>query len=201
MTVVVILISLALVTIFFIRGEKTTITNYPSRGVDIIVFGDSLVEGVGATEGNDFVSLLSRQVGRPIVNLGRSGDTTAMGLARLATLDHYKPKVVLVLLGGNDYLRKVPSDETFANLGKIIEGIQSRGAVVLLLGIRGGIFGDRFEEEFQLLANTHGAAYVPDVLDGLFGNAKYMSDPIHPNDIGYAKIAERIYPELRDLLN
>jgi len=73
--------------------------------------------------------------------LGVPGDTTADGLARMSELNAYKPKVVLLLLGGNDYLKRIPQEQTFANLAAIIKDIQSRGAIVLLLGVRGGLFG------------------------------------------------------------
>ena len=159
-----------------------------------------MVEGVGSTQGNDFVSLLSKKIGRPIINLGVSGNTTEDGLNRLNELDKYKPKVVILLLGGNDHLKKVPIDETFNNLGKIIENLQSRGAVVLLLGVKGNLFGDRFKSEFEKLSGKYKTAYVPNVLDGLFGNTKYMSDTIHPNDAGYSVIAGRVYPVLSKLL-
>jgi len=192
------LVAFSAVYFFFFR--TAAITNYPSAGTDIIAFGDSLVAGTGSTGGYDFVSLLARAAGKPIINLGNPGDTTADGLARINELDAYKPKVVLLLLGGNDYLKRIPQEQTFANLAAIIKDIQSREAVVLLLGVRGGIFGDHFSDEFENLRDTYRTAYISDVLDGLLGDKKYMSDQIHPNDAGYAKIAERITPVLQKLL-
>ena len=176
------------------------VRNYPSRGTDIIAFGDSLVAGVGSSPGHDFVSLLSQKIDQPIINLGVSGETTAGGLARLNELDAYQPKVVILLLGGNDYLRRIPRVQTFENLTEIVESIQAKGAIVLLLGIRGGLLNDRFDTEFKKLRNTHDTAYVSDVLEGLLGKQEYMSDEIHPNDAGYARIAERVYPVLAPLL-
>lgn len=198
--VVIILIVFAVLGVLYFNRTEKPITNYPSSGIDVIAFGDSLVAGSGATNGNDFVSLLSKQVGREIVNLGAPGDTTADGLARVSELDQYRPKVVLLLLGGNDHLKKVPIETTFENLGKIIENIHSRGAIVLLLGVKGNLFGDKFEPEFEKLRDRYKTAYVSDVLDGLFGNAKFMEDSIHPNDAGNRIIAERIYPVLTPLL-
>ena len=193
------LIVLVALGIFYFSRTKP-ITDYPSKGTDIVAFGDSLVLGVGSTDGNDFVSLLSRKIGEPIVNLGNGGDTTADGLARISQLDEYNPKVVLLLLGGNDHLKKIPIVDTFKNLATLIENIQARGAIVLLLGVRGGLFNDKFDTEFEALRDTYHTAFAPDVLDGLFGNAQYMSDPIHPNNIGYGMIAERIYPELTEVI-
>lgn len=182
-------------------GKESVVTNYPAEGEDIIAFGDSLIVGVGArAPANNFVSLLSDKIGQPIINLGVSGNTTEDGLARLGELDKYNPKIVLLLLGGNDHLRKVPIGETFINLEKIIENIQDRGAVVVLLGVKGNLFGDKFEPEFEKLRDKYHTAYVSNVLDELFGNSKYMSDTIHPNDIGYKMIADRIYPVLLKVL-
>src|SRR3990167_4489587 len=198
--VAVVFLALIALYFFFFSAQETKITNYPSHGADSVAFGDSLVAGIGATNGNDFVSLLSEKIGQEIINLGVPGNTTADGLARINELDQYRPKVVLLLLGGNDHLRKVPIETTFENLGKMIEEIHSRGAIVLLLGVKGNLFGDKFEPEFEKLREKYKTAYVPDVLYGLFGNAKFMEDSIHPNDAGNKIIAERIYPVLAPLL-
>ena len=199
--VIIIIFSAILVALgiyYFSRTEA--ITNYPSKGMDIIAFGDSLVYGVGATEGNDFVSLLSEMTGESIVNLGRAGDTTADGLARINELNKYNPKVVILLLGGNDYLKKIPIADTFKNLATLIENIHARGAIVVLLGVRGGLFNDRFDTEFEKLSDTYNTVFVSDVLDELFGSSQYMSDTIHPNNIGYQMISGRIYSVLIGVL-
>ena len=184
----------------FLLTDSGTITNYPSGGTTIVAFGDSLVAGVGATSGNDLVSQLNDRIGEPIVNLGVSGDTTADALARIDSVVEQNPKVVLVLLGGNDYLQNVPPEETFANLETIIETIHAAGSSVVLLGVRGGVLRDNFKSEFADLANKHNTAYVSDVLNGVFGNPQLMHDPIHPNDAGYEIIADRVEPVLRDVL-
>ncbi|HEY0220786.1 MAG TPA: GDSL-type esterase/lipase family protein [Candidatus Paceibacterota bacterium] len=193
-------IILLLLFYFFAFGKSQDIKNYPSNGSDIVAFGDSLIEGVGSTSGNDFISVLSKKIGRPIINLGVSGNTTEDGLNRIGELDKYSPKVVILLLGGNDHLKKVPIDTTFNNLSKIIENIQSRGSIVLVLGIRGNLLGDKFKDRFEELEDEYDTAYVSDVLSGLFTNTRLMSDAVHPNDLGYIKIADRVYPVLEKLL-
>lgn len=176
---------------------KRIIANYPSSGRDIIAFGDSLVVGYGAREGGDFVTLLSNKIQIPIINLGKKGDTTADAILRLGEIDAYNPKVVMILLGGNDFLKKVPIEITRANLEQIIQYIQSKKAVVVLLGVRGGVLKDGFSSMYEDLSQKYNTAYVPDVLKGLVFNTNYMYDAVHPNDAGYRLIAEKIYPVIK----
>ncbi len=183
--------------VYLFLNREPEVLNYPSSGIGIVAFGDSLVYGQGSTSGNDFVSLLSKELSVQIKNLGESGDTTTLALLRIDEVTKENPKVVLVLLGGNDYLRKIPKKETFKNLGEIIEKIQSSGAVVVVLGVRGGLLRDSYESDFEDFTREYKTAYVPNVLDGLIGNSEFMSDSIHPNDKGYAIIASRVLPVLK----
>lgn len=188
----------AIYLVFF--GGTKEITNYPSTNTTIVAFGDSLIVGAGSTKGNDFVSELSKRVDTPIVNLGKRGDTTRDALLRLDDVLESNPKIVLLLLGGNDYLQKIPKEETFSNLGIMIESIHKSGSIVILLGVRGGVLKDNFKGDFMALSKKYSTAFVPNVLDDIFGHPDLMFDTIHPNDLGYEIIAERIHPILSDLL-
>lgn len=192
-----ILIAAGIGWIFF--GRETPITNLDSSGIDIIAFGDSLIEGVGATEGMTLPDQLGKKIGTPVINEGIAGETTRDGLARIgATLDQYHPRLIIISLGGNDFLKKLPREETKENLAHIIEAIQSRGSMVMILGVRSGIIGGGFDNEFQSLSKHYGTLYVEDILSGIFGNMDSMSDAVHPNDRGYGIIAERIAKTLNE---
>lgn len=196
-TYVTIIVGAIVVFGLFIYFNNTpSYRNYPPKNPTIIAFGDSLVQGVGAKKGYDFVSLLSIKIDKPIKNLGVSGNTTADGLTRINEAISYEPGTVILLLGGNDYLKKVPEEQTFRNLKEMIFRLQSEGIFVVMLGIRGGLLTDHFESEFKALSKEMHVPYVKNVLLGLLGNDNYMSDAIHPNDIGYAIIADRIYKEV-----
>lgn len=190
------LASFVLYWLFF--RSSVPITNHPPQNEVIVAFGDSLVAGQGATVGNDFVSLLSDKLGRPIINLGVSGDTTRDGLARLDEVVALDPGTVILLLGGNDYLRRIEVGETEANLSSVIEELQSEGAMIVLLGVRGGVLRDGRRSMYHDLSRRYGTLYVPDVLSGIFGRTELMADSIHPNDAGYAIIADKVYRVLVD---
>lgn len=195
----IILLGCVLVVYYFFMNT-TTIRNYPPKQGPIVAFGDSLVVGVGSPETEGFVGTLATRIGEPIQNEGVRGDTTADGLARIETVLAEKPRMVLLLLGGNDYLRRVPKEETFTNLHTIIAWLQEQGSVVVLLGIRGGILADGYDTDFKALAEETQSAYVPNVLDGIFGNPELMFDSIHPSREGYARIAERVYTVVAPIL-
>ncbi len=192
------LVLLTLVYFFFFRSAA--VTNYPPHEGPIVAFGDSLVAGTGASEGKALPALLAARIGEPVENFGVPGDTTAKALVRIDTVLVHNPRIAIVLLGGNDYLQRIPKTDTFKNLATIIDHFQADGAVVVLVGVRGGVLVDNFAGEYRKLAKAKGAVYVPDVLDGLLGDKKYMADQVHPNDTGYARIAERVAEALQPIL-
>jgi acyl-CoA thioesterase I len=177
------------------------IRNIRSAGETIICFGDSLTEGVGAGEGEDYPSALSRQLASPVVNAGRRGDTTADALQRLSDAVLSKnPRLVILLLGGNDFLRQRPRQETRKNLEEIVRRVQARGAIVAIVGMRLGLFTDEYAAVFEETARQFDALYIPGVMKGILSDSKLRSDPIHPNRAGYRLIAERIAEKIKPLL-
>jgi lysophospholipase L1-like esterase len=167
-----------------------------------VAFGDSLTAGYRATgEGGDYPAQLGKKLGVSIQNLGVSGETTADGLKRLEDVEALNPRVVLLCFGGNDVLRGLPRAEMFSNLGTIIDRLQARGSFVVLIGVRGsGLVSDANADGFKELAEQKRVKHIPNILDGLLTQPSLMSDYIHPNDAGYARIAERFEDELRPLL-
>ncbi len=198
-----IIVGVAVLTggLFWYFFSEPSITNYPNTSTGpVLMFGDSLVEGVGATVGETLPDQLGRLLKVPVLNYGVSGDTTRDALLRLDQAVAEKPKIAIILLGGNDFLRKIPREETFINLEKIVTAFQGEGAITVVLGVRSGIVGGGADEEYEALAKRTGSVYMSDVLAGLFGRSELMSDALHPNDRGYAQIAERLAPILMKYL-
>lgn len=197
-----VVVALLCLTVFFFSGPKkgSDITNFPPNGDTIVAFGDSLVVGVGDIKDGGFTGDLSRIFNTEIINKGTSGDTTADGLKRIEDILAEDPDIVLLLFGGNDALKKIPLKETKKNLEKMIQKLQNEGAVIILLGIQGGLLKDPYEKMYESLAEEYGTLYVPNVLEGVIGNSQLMSDRIHPNTKGYGIIARKIEPKLGRVL-
>ena len=182
-------------------SAQPQIANRDATGTAIICFGDSLTRGEGASEGHDYPSLLAQQLGQPVVNAGVNGDTTADGLARLERdVLALHPRLVIVAFGGNDFLRGVRWDDLFGHLDEMVRRIQERGAMVVLIGVQPGMFGDAARERYAQIAQARRAAFVPNMLEGILNDPQLKSDTIHPNDAGYQRIAERMYAVVQPLV-
>lgn len=186
---------------FWWRQRPWPVVNTPPPAGPIIAFGDSLTAGVGAPEGADYPTRLSELIGRPVINRGVSRDTIGDAFMRLENdVLSEDPGIVIVLLGGNDYLQGNNLDEAFGTLDQMVAQIHSHGSMVLLVGVEGPLFMGGGGKRYRELARRRGTAYVPDILDGILGNRTLMSDQIHPNAAGYRMMAERIAEALRPYL-
>lgn len=186
---------------FFWPESYDDVKNLRSSGVPVVAFGDSLTAGYGAGAGEDYPSRLSAILGATVENAGVSGDTTESALARIGpdVLDR-NPRIVIIGLGGNDFLRSVPIATTEANLRTIVREAQGAGAMVVLLGFRFPSITASYEKMYARVAEEEGCLLIPDLLDGILSNETLRSDAIHPNAKGYEIFAERVAGPLQKLI-
>lgn len=183
-------------------SKYSKVANLQSHGTNIIAFGDSLTAGYGASPGEDYPSRLSALTGTTIINAGVSGDTTESALARIdKDVLAQSPRIVIVGLGGNDFLRGVNIATTEANLRTIIRKIHDAGAMVILLGFTFPSFSANYEEMYAKVAADERCLLIPRLLHGIVTDPKLKSDEIHPNAAGYLLMAERVAGPLRKLMN
>ncbi|MGC9325735.1 MAG: GDSL-type esterase/lipase family protein [Desulfomonilia bacterium] len=186
---------------YFVLPRGYEIRNSHPGGTHIICFGDSLTYGIGAADGNDYPSHLSRLIGEEVINEGVPGDTTEDALERLdRDVLVRSPKIVILTLGGNDLKNKVPREVAFENLRTLVLRIQDTGALVVIGGIDIPLFGKGFADAYEELARETGSVLVPNIYAGILGRGNLMSDLIHPNDDGYRVMAELFYQAIRPYL-
>jgi len=185
------------------QNKFDNITNINNRtGENIYVLGDSITAGYGLKKEQAYPYLLSQKINFPVVNRGVSGDKTADALARLSKdILQEKPQIVIVALGGNDFLKKVPKTVTEQNLKEIITQIQAENAITVILGMNLGLFTDEYKDLYQRVAKETGSYLIPQVLKGIIDNPKHrQKDIIHPNQIGQEILADKIAKSLDPLL-
>lgn len=193
------------VTVHSYINNTATIHNFPATGKHTIVaFGDSLTAGVGATDKEaGFVPELTLRIGcliPQIINAGKSGDTTGDALKRLESdvLAH-NPKIVIVMLGGNNILRRINDNVTYTELRTIVDRIHNEGSMVVLVGVQGGTYVTRLVPLYERISRETSCAYIPNILHGIIGTTQLMSDLVHPDNGGYGIMARRVAPVIRQL--
>lgn len=182
----------------------------PQAGRRWFVLGDSMSQGVGASSHDaGWVGQLSRRLARTgqglrVVNLSatgaRAGDVVSQQLPVLERIGPRAGDAVTVLVGSNDLYggraarRRLPP--AFAEL---VDRVPA-GTVVATLPRSGRV---------ATLANGHveraaaaGRVVMLDlrVLEPQTWRGRLATDAFHPNDQGYAAIADAFEPTLRRLL-
>ena len=175
-------------------------------GATVLVLGDSLSYGTGAEKGEDYPSILATLSGWNVINAGVPGDTSADGLERLpGLLEETTPRLILVELGGNDFLRHVDRDETRRNLATIIGKIKAKKVPVVLLAVPtpnifGAAVGNLSDAPlYEEVGKETDVPVISDILSEVLSKNANKSDTIHPNATGYRLIGERLTLTLREL--
>jgi len=175
-------------------------------GSKVLALGDSLTAPHGVKPGEDWPTLLGQKTGWVVINAGISGDTSAGALARLpALLDEHQPQLVLVSLGGNDMLRKIPQAQTVANLGRMLDLAKGSGAGAVLLAtpkpsIAGAVFNNLSPADFYAeVAKEKKVPVIEDALPEVLSDTSLKGDQLHPNAAGHALLADKIHAALRKI--
>jgi len=178
----------------FLGCAKKDIVNLDSRGKNIICFGDSISFGYGVNQGEDYPNALAKLVEYPVINAGLDGDTSCDGLKRIGpqVIDK-EPFLVIVEFGGNDFLKKVPKEDTLKNISLMVDKIHAAGAMAAIADISAGMFFREYRVALRKLASEKGAIFIPSILNGIITTPQLKSDFLHPNADGYILVAKRVY--------
>jgi acyl-CoA hydrolase len=175
-------------------------------GSKVLALGDSLTAPHGIKPGEDWPTLLGQKTGWVVINAGISGNTSAQALDRLpALLEEHQPQLVLVSLGGNDMLRKLPQTQTVANLGSMLDLAKARGAKAVLLAtpkpsIAGAVFNSLSPADFYAdVAKDKKVPLIKDALPEVLSDTALKGDQLHPNAAGHALLGEKIHAELKKI--
>ena len=186
----------------------------------VVCFGDSITTGVsgdsrsprGVRIEGGYPAVLSDRLSVPVINRGRPGRTAKQGAAYLSTILTDNPQVVVLGLGGNDFLSDKSAQDIEKNLRTIIEACHAAGAEVVLLEIPRGFITDPFGGLERRLAREYDLQLVPDtpirrlVLSspiappGMWSEGPHLSDDgLHPNALGNQMLARYVEKALVDL--
>lgn len=180
-------------------GRQAPPARAVSAGAQVLALGDSLTFGTGATPEASYPVVLARLTGWQVVNAGVPGDTSAQALARAqGLLDQHAPQLVLLGIGGNDLLRRLPETDLRSNIRQIVARSQAAGAQVMLIAVPRpslaaasiGSLTDHplyaeLAEELRLPLQRQGWSEV-------LSDERLRSDQIHANAQGYEQFARSL---------
>lgn len=186
-----------------------------SLGVKILTVGGSLTAGQTLYNGPPYPEQLAGIAGLSVINMGVAGQTSRNTLRCLGdSLAAFDPEVVLIAVGGNDSALSGGLEGLRENLAQMIEMVQASGAYPWLIAVpRDAItsaLGGQAERPPQGYSDPPlyaelGVRYgVPVVLELV---AQILNDPwlrsidgVHPNEAGYAVMAEGVADRLLPFL-
>ena len=199
------IVSVAWMGLLF-HWQQIETCNHPNkldRSRPVVCVGDSLTDGLLPDHG--YPAPLRSMIGMPVINLGISGISTSQGLGLMQRALDHNPQVVVIELGGHDFLKGRSRDATKANLIKMIDQCRDAGADVILMEIPRGFMFDPFaslereiayEKDVQLVSDTWLRQIVllsPVAPPGKWYPAMRLSDDgIHSNPKGSHAIAVRV---------
>jgi len=164
----------------------------------VLAFGDSLTFGTGAAEQESYPAQLELLIGRRVVRAGVPGEVTAQALARLpAALDEHAPRLLLLCIGGNDFLRRLGNEQAERNVQAMVKLAKSRGVEVFLIGTPEPALLPSPPAFYAAVAKDFSIPYESGVITEVLKDTSLKSDPIHPNARGYRIIAERVAERLK----
>jgi acyl-CoA thioesterase I len=169
-----------------------------SEDAVVLAFGDSLTYGTGASEDESYPAQLESLIGRRVVRAGVPGEVTAQALARLpGALEEHAPRLLVLCIGGNDFLRRLGSAQAERNVRAMVKLARERGIDVVLLGTPEPGLTVTPPAFYEAIAEEFGVLYEAAVIGEVLRDASLKSDPIHPNARGYRIIAERVAESLK----
>ena len=185
-------------------GRKPPKAQAVAPGATVLALGDSLTSGVGASTDTAYPALLQGLTGWKVVNGGVSGDTSAQALARLpALLQTHQPALVIVGIGGNDFLRRQNASTTRAQIRRICTDARASGAQVLLVAVPEltmmaamGRLSDH--ALYADLANDLKIALHRQGWSGVLAQERLRADVVHANAAGYEAFAQGLVQTLKD---
>lgn len=179
----------------------------------IVFFGNSLTAAYGLDPSQGYVALLQQRLDSlglnwRAINAGLSGETSAGGKARIDWVLRQRVDVFVLELGGNDALRGISPEVTFANLDTILIKVKERypEARLIVAGMEappnmGPSYVKQFREIYPRLAQKHGAALIPFFLERVGGVPELnLPDRIHPNEAGQKILLENVWRVLYPIL-
>jgi acyl-CoA thioesterase I len=173
-------------------------------GRPVVCLGDSLTSGLLPEKG--YPDVLAEMLTIPVVNLGQSGINAHAALELLPRVRDADPQILVLAIGGHDFLQGRSRAETRRGLKRLVESCRALGAEVVLMEMPRGFMIDPYSALEREIARQYDLQLISDsairrlVLwspvspPGIWSPASWhlSDDGIHPNRRGTRHLAETV---------
>ena len=127
-------------------------------------------------------------------------ELTGEGLKRLPQLlEDRSIKLMILCFGGNDIMQRKSMSSLKQNLKTMIQLAKAKNIEVLLISVPNiTLFGLSPLELYDEVAEEENIPLLLGVLANILSQPSLKSDRVHPNALGYKKMAELIYESLKE---
>lgn len=184
-------------------GDKPQKYDRLSSGETVLAFGDSVTFGYGVAPQDSYPTVLANLSRWNVINAGINGERTDQAKSRIdGILAEHNPKLVIIELGGNDFLQRRNANAVKEDLRAIIQSVKAHGSIPVLVAVpslsaMAALTGKPSDADlYKELVKEEKINLIPNVFSDILGQGHLKHDEIHPNQAGYKMLAEGIYQAL-----
>jgi len=195
-----VIVTIIILVILNVLPQKSREMNKLSSNDTILALGDSLTYGHGAASSESYPARLSNLTAKRVMNAGVNAETSDEGLRRLPQLLKDKSiKLMILCFGGNDIMQKRSMSSLKQNLKTMIQMAKAENIEILLISVPNiTLFGLSPLGLYEEVAEEENIPLLSGVLADILSQPLLKSDQIHPNALGYKKMADEIYNSLAE---
>lgn len=181
------------------RRMPTAVPGY--GGYDkLFIIGDSLTAGIGYKGEKTWVDIIKEKNNFDVFSFASGGATLDDAVDR-ADLVFDKAAPVVLLIGGNDILRSVSSEQFMKNLDTVLTKLKARKRSVIMFELPLPPFHTGYGQAQRQMATKHKVTLIPkQVLSDLFRDPDNLHDGLHFSNQGHQKLADTIWPLIAPLM-
>ena len=188
-----------------LASETTTTKN-------ILIIGDSIAVGFGIHPSHSWVTLLKKAVASAypdyrIINASLNNQTARQAALKAQQwIEHYRPAIVIIEIGGNDGLRQYRIGSIYRDIEAIVLSAKRQQARVLLLGFElPRHYPEPYRSDFcniyQDVAKKHRVFLVDFFFAGIVDHPNmFQGDKIHPTEKAQPVLFSTLWKKLTPLL-
>lgn len=186
--------------------------NYTDKKeLKMLIIGDSLSDAYEISSSKSWTNILQKKFDEnslnvSIVNSSKSGDKTIDAVNKNEKNLSERADIVIMNIGANDALKKIPINKTIENYQEIVESLSDspQKPEIILVNIKPptaiSFLAPHSKEYTKIvpeIASKYNLSYVPDFFNnldtGITNNKHFLTDRLHPSESAQPILANTIY--------